>query len=169
MRSARAPSLLLAYPTYRHSRERFLTTDKTDGIPSATAAADSSNPKRPLCAIQCPLYMRSWHGAGQRGSGGVYLILRLFNLRFTFWGGRGLDQHGHGKTFPLFWGGMRLYRALRGCSCGSRGFLEDRMMDIITGRAPPPALSRVTAPKGRSRARTVWAVPGSTCKAETCG
>ena len=32
---------------------------------------------------------------------------------------------------------MRLYRALRGCSCGSRGFLEDRMMDIITGRAPP--------------------------------
>ena len=24
----------------------------------------------------------------------------------------------------------RLYRALRGCSCGSRGFLEDRMMDI---------------------------------------
>ena len=36
-----------------------------------------------------------------------------------------------------FW--MRLYCALRGCSCGSRGFLEDRMMDIITGRAPPPA------------------------------
>ena len=34
---------------------------------------------------------------------------------------------------------MRLYRALRGYSCGSRGFLEDRMMDIITGRAPPPA------------------------------
>ena len=34
---------------------------------------------------------------------------------------------------------MRLYRALKGCSCGSRGFLEDRMMDIITGRAPPPA------------------------------
>ena len=29
------------------------------------------------------------------------------------------------------------YRALRGCSCGSRGILEDRMMDIITGRAPP--------------------------------
>ena len=28
---------------------------------------------------------------------------------------------------------MRLYRALRGCSCGSLGFLEDRMMDIITG------------------------------------
>jgi len=27
-------------------------------------------------------------------------------------------------------------------------------MDIITGRAPPPALSRVTAPKGQSRART---------------
>ena len=34
-------------------------------------------------------------------------------------------------------------------------------MNITTGRAPPPALSRVTAPKGRSRARTVWAVPGS--------
>ena len=34
---------------------------------------------------------------------------------------------------------MRLYRALGGCSCGSRGFLEDRMMDIITGRAPHPA------------------------------
>jgi len=34
---------------------------------------------------------------------------------------------------------MRLYRALKGCSYGSRGFLEDRMMDIITGRAPPPA------------------------------
>ena len=29
--------------------------------------------------------------------------------------------------------------SLRGCSCGSRGFLEDRMMDIITGRAPHPA------------------------------
>ena len=33
---------------------------------------------------------------------------------------------------------LLLYRALRG-SCGSRGFLEDRMLDIITGRAPPPA------------------------------
>ena len=27
----------------------------------------------------------------------------------------------------------------RGCSCGSCGFLEDWMMDIITGRAPPAA------------------------------
>ena len=35
-----------------------------------------------------------------------------------------------------------MYRALRGCSCGSRGFLEDRMMDIITGRAPWPPLAR---------------------------
>ena len=34
----------------------------------------------------------------------------------------------------FFW--MRLYRALRGCSCR---FLEDRMMDIITGRALPLA------------------------------
>ena len=34
----------------------------------------------------------------------------------------------------------RLYRALRGYhSYGSRGFIEDRVMDIITGRAPPPA------------------------------
>ena len=32
-----------------------------------------------------------------------------------------------------------MYRALRDYSCGSRGFLEDRMMDIITGRVPPPA------------------------------
>ena len=39
--------------------------------------------------------------------------------------------------FPLFL--MRLYRVLRGHSYGNRGFLEDRMMDIITGRAPPPA------------------------------
>ena len=37
-----------------------------------------------------------------------------------------------GICFVFF---MRLYRALRGCSCGSRGFLEDRMMDIITGSA----------------------------------
>ena len=29
---------------------------------------------------------------------------------------------------------MRLYRALRGCSCGSRGFLEDRMMDMLTSQ-----------------------------------
>ena len=29
--------------------------------------------------------------------------------------------------------------ALKGYSCGSRGFLEDQMMDLITGRAPPPA------------------------------
>ena len=28
--------------------------------------------------------------------------------------------------FLFFW--MRLYRALRGCNCGSRGFLEDRMI-----------------------------------------
>ena len=33
------------------------------------------------------------------------------------------------------WGWMILYRTLKGCSCGSRGFLEDRMMDIITVRA----------------------------------
>ena len=33
--------------------------------------------------------------------------------------------------FPFFFlGGMRLCRALRGCCCGSRGFLEYRMMDI---------------------------------------
>jgi len=38
--------------------------------------------------------------------------------------------------FALFFFGMRLRRALRDCSCGSRGFLEDRMMDMITGRAP---------------------------------
>ena len=30
---------------------------------------------------------------------------------------------------------LRLYRALRVCSCGSRGFLEDRMMDTITFEA----------------------------------
>ena len=42
---------------------------------------------------------------------------------------------------PSFFKGflMRLYRALRGCSCGSRGFLEDRMMDIITGRGATPS------------------------------
>ena len=43
---------------------------------------------------------------------------------------------------------MRLYRALRGCSCGSRGFLEDRMMDMITGRAPPLARAESHLSKG---------------------
>ena len=43
---------------------------------------------------------------------------------------------------------MRLYRELRGCSCGSRGFLEDRMMDIITGRAPPLARAESHLSKG---------------------
>ena len=43
---------------------------------------------------------------------------------------------------------MRLYRALRGCSCGSHGFLEDRMMDIITGRAPPLARAESHRSKG---------------------
>ena len=47
---------------------------------------------------------------------------------------------------------MRLYRALRGCSCGSRGFLEDRMMDTITGRAPPPARAESHLFKGALRA-----------------
>ena len=42
---------------------------------------------------------------------------------------------GVGSGTSFFWGFLgRLYRALRGCSCGSRGFLEARMMDIITGR-----------------------------------
>ena len=43
----------------------------------------------------------------------------------------------YGPFLFVFW--LRLYRALRDYSCGCRGFLEDRMMDIITGRAPPPA------------------------------
>ena len=48
------------------------------------------------------------------------------------------------KFFLFFWDD----RALRGCSCGSRGFLEDRMMDTITGRAPPPAQAESHRPKG---------------------
>ena len=32
--------------------------------------------------------------------------------------------------------------------CGSRGFLEDRMMDIITGRAPSPAQAESNLSKG---------------------
>jgi len=50
---------------------------------------------------------------------------------------------------------MRLYRALRGCSCGSRRFLEDRMMDIITGRAPPPVSIRQTWGQAGHAARCV--------------
>ena len=52
------------------------------------------------------------------------------------------------SSFFVFVFLMRLYRALRGCSCGSRGFLEERMMDIITGRAPPPARAESHLPKG---------------------
>ena len=39
----------------------------------------------------------------------------------------------------LFWGVFDEFVPRKGCSYGSRGFLEDRMMDTITGRAPPPA------------------------------
>ena len=42
------------------------------------------------------------------------------------------------------------------------------MMDIITGRAPAPALSRVTAPKGQSRARLAWAIPARTPMSKWC-
>ena len=46
-----------------------------------------------------------------------------------------------------------------GCSCGSRGFLEDQMIYIITGRAPlTSSTSRVTSLQGQSRARTAWAI-----------
>ena len=48
---------------------------------------------------------------------------------------------------------MRLYRALRGCSCGSRGFLKDRMMGIITGRAPPVCLLHIHRPHPCRQAR----------------
>ena len=33
----------------------------------------------------------------------------------------------------LFWDEIVQFCALRGCSCGSRGFLEDRIMDIVAG------------------------------------
>ena len=55
-------------------------------------------------------------------------------------GGQGFPMQG----FPFFLS-FFLYeivpRTQRTYSCGSREFLEDRMMDIITGRAPPPGLS----------------------------
>ena len=42
-----------------------------------------------------------------------------------------------------------LMSAHSGCSCdSSRGFLEDRMMDIITGRAPPLARAESHLSKG---------------------
>ena len=44
---------------------------------------------------------------------------------------------------------MSLYRTLAGCGCGSRGFLEDRMMDIITGRAPTFQIDSSMARLGR--------------------
>ena len=39
-----------------------------------------------------------------------------------------------------------MYHALGGCS--SRGFLEDRIKDMITGRAPPPARAESHLSKG---------------------
>ena len=51
---------------------------------------------------------------------------------------------------------MRLYRALRGCRCGSRGFLEDCMMDIPTGRAPPPARAESHLSKGSRELARPW-------------
>ena len=43
---------------------------------------------------------------------------------------------------------MRLYRALRVVVAVVVGFAEDRMMDIITGRAPPPARAESHLSKG---------------------
>ena len=41
-------------------------------------------------------------------------------------------------VFILFlYFGFKCVPAPRGCVRGSRGFREDRMMDMITGRAPP--------------------------------
>ena len=54
---------------------------------------------------------------------------------------------------------MRLYRALRGCSCGSREFRRGPDDGHNHRQGATSSTSRVTSIQGQSRTRTAWAIP----------
>ena len=69
----------------------------------------------------------------------------------------------------FFWGFllMRLYRALRGCSCGSRGFRRGPDDGHNHWQGATSSTSRVTSLQGQSGARTAWAISVRSPRAET--
>ena len=75
----------------------------------------------------CPIVVRSRPQCDRTGTRCDFLIFFLQSTSAYFFL----------EFFFLFFD--EIIRALRGCCCGSRGFLEDWMMDVITGRAPPTA------------------------------
>ena len=62
---------------------------------------------------------------------------------------------------------MRLYRALRGCSCGSRGFRRGPDDGHNHRQGATSSTSRVTSLQGQSGARTAWAISVRSPRAET--
>ena len=69
--------------------------------------------------------------------------------------------------FDFFFFLMRLYRALRGCSCGSRGFRRGPDDGHNHRQGATSSTSRVTSLQGQSGARTAWAISVRSPRAET--